>query len=83
MTVNQKKRMKMSENRCHEDKDEENQRKTSKLIAYLSTNSENCKSETCNVLSNNQISVLSNPTVYSLKLVKTVSNLISIFPRIL
>ena len=33
----------MSEDRCQEDQDEEDQRKTSKLIAYLSIKSENCK----------------------------------------
>ena len=42
----------MSEDRCQEDQDDEDQRKTSKLIAYLSTKSENCKNETYNVLSN-------------------------------
>ena len=42
---NQMKRMKMSEKRCQEDQDEEYQRKTSKLIAYLSIKSENCKNE--------------------------------------
>ena len=66
--------MKMSEDRCQEDQDEGDQRKTSKLIAYLSTKSENCKNETCNVLSNSQIGILKNPIVYSLVLVRTILN---------
>ena len=37
MTINQKKRMKKSEDRNQEGHDEEDQRKTSKLIAHLST----------------------------------------------
>ena len=43
----------MSEDRCQEDQDEEDQRKTSNLIAYLSIKSENCKiaQEKCNALS--------------------------------
>ena len=53
--------MKMLQDRCQEDQDEEDQRKTSKLIAYLSTKSENCKNETCNVLSNSQIEILKKP----------------------
>ena len=64
----------MAEDRCQEDQDEEDQKKTSKLIAYLSIKSENCKSETCNALSNSQIGVLKNPIVYSLKLVRIISN---------
>ena len=66
--------MKMSEDSCQEDQDEEDQRKTSKLIAYLSIKSENYKNETCNALSNSQIGVLKNQVVYSLKLVKIISN---------
>ena len=42
---NQKKRIKMSEDRCQENQDEKDQVKTSKLIAYLSIKSENCKIE--------------------------------------
>ena len=66
--------MKMSKDRCQDDQDEEDQRKTSKLIAYLSIKSENCKDETCNALSNSQIDVLKNPIVYSLKCVRIISN---------
>ena len=35
--------MKKSEDRSQEEQNEENQRKTSKLIAYLSIKNENCK----------------------------------------
>ena len=73
MTVNQKKRMNMLGDRCQEDK-EEDQRKTSKLIAYLSIKSENCKNETCNASSNSQIGILKNPNVCDLKLVRIISN---------
>ena len=62
---NQKKRMKMSEDRYQENQDEEDQRKTSKLIAYLSIKIENCKMRKCNVLSNSQIGILKNPMVQS------------------
>ena len=53
---------------------EEDQWKTSKLIAYLSIKSENCKNETCNASSNSQTGILKNPIVCGLKLVKMVSN---------
>ena len=49
--------MKKSDDKCHEDQHEEDQRKTSKLMAYLSIKSENCKHETCNALSNSQIGI--------------------------
>ena len=74
--------MKMSEDRCQEDQDEEDQRKTSKLIAYLSIKSENCKMRTCNALSNSQVGVLKSPIVHSLKLIKITSNQIGVFPRV-
>ena len=51
----------MSKDRYQEDQDEEDQRKTSKLIAYLSIKSENCKNETCNALSNSQTGILKKP----------------------
>ena len=73
MTVNQKKKMKMSEDRGQEDQGED-QRKKSKLIAYLSIKSENCKNETCNASSNSQTGILKNPIVCSFKLVRIVSN---------
>ena len=66
----------MSEDRCQENQDEEDQRKTSKLIVYLSIKSKHCKSkmEKCNALSNSQIGVLKNSIVHSLKLIKITSN---------
>ena len=66
--------MKKSADRCHEDQDEKDQRRSSKLIAYLSIKSENCKHETCNALSNSQIDVLKNPNVHNLKLVRFTLN---------
>ena len=67
--------MNISEDRCQEDQDEEDQRKTSKLIVYLSIKGENCKIETCNALVNSQIGVLKkNLIVHSLKLVRITSN---------
>ena len=75
----------MSEDRCQEDQDEEDQRKTSKLTAYLSIKSENCKiikMRKCNALSNSQIGVLKNPIVHSLRIIRITSNYISVFPRV-
>ena len=66
--------MKKSEDRSQEDQDEKDQRKTSKLIAYLNIKHGNCKSEICNALTNSQTDVLKNPIICGLKLVKMVSN---------
>ena len=64
--------MKKSEDRSQEEQDEENQRKTSKLIAYLSIKTENCKNETCNASPNSQRGILKNPIICNPKLVKTI-----------
>ena len=74
MTVNQKKRMKKSGDRNQDRQDEEDQGKTSKLIAYLSTKCETCMNETSNALSNSQTGILENPIVCNLKLIRMVSN---------
>ena len=66
--------MQMSEDRCQEDQNEEDQRKTSKLLAYLSIKGENCKMRKCNALTKSQIGVLIIPIVHSLKLIRITSN---------
>ena len=53
-----------------EEQDEEDQRKTSKLIAYLSTKIVKLYKRKCNALSNSQISVLKTLIIYSLKLIQ-------------
>ena len=66
----------MSEDRCQENQDEEDQRKTSKLITYLSIKSKNCKivkMRKFNALSNSQIGVLKNPIIHSFKLIRITS----------
>ena len=81
MTVNQKK-IKESEDNCQEGQHKEDQRKISKLIAYLSTKTCKFVNVMCNASSNSQIGMLENQVICGLKLIKMVSNYIIISLRV-
>ena len=76
MTVNQKKIKKSEDNYQESQENEEDQRKASKLIAYLSTEMCTFVNVTCNASSNSQIGMIENPVVCGIKLIKTVPNYI-------
>ena len=74
MTVNQKKRMKKAVDRNQEDQDEEDKRKTSKLIAYLSIKHVNLSMKHAMLHEIVRQVYWRNPIICGLKLIRMVSN---------